>query len=134
MPRRIPLAFLTLSLSLLARCAHGPPRPPSGMARLIIKCCFMCERSPTGELLDHGLPLGDALVFIDDGRAGTCADWSPDGRIVPAGHHTIIISVPESSPHLQENCCETKDVYVTLRDREVRTEDICMSGRPPPDG
>jgi len=130
----MPLAFLTLSLSLLATCAHEPPRPSSGMARLIIKCSFMCERSPTGELVDDGLPLGDALVVIDDGRAGTCAEWSPDGRIVPAADHRITISVPERSPHRQEGCCEAKDVYVTLRDREVRTEDVCMSGLPPPDG
>jgi hypothetical protein len=84
--------------------------------------------------INYGLSLGDALVFIDDRPTGACADWSPDGRIVPAGHHRITISLPDGSPHRQENCCEGKEVYVTLRDREVRTEDIWMSGLPPPDG
>src|SRR5262245_21362900 len=134
MPRRLPLAVLQVPLALLATCAHGPQRPPPGMARLIIQCCFMCERSPYGELIDHGLSLGDALVFIDDEAAGTVANWSPNGRIIPAGNHRITISLPESSPHLRENCCEDKTVDVTLRDREVRTEDIRMSGLRPRDG
>ena len=80
MPRRMPLAFLTLSLSLLATCAHEPPRPSSGMARLIIKCSFMCERSPTGELVDDGLPLGDWTVVHGDRPL-------PDTRVIHGHVH-----------------------------------------------
>jgi hypothetical protein len=60
-----------------------------------------------------------------------------EGSCFPRQHPAafrITISLPESSPHLLQGCCEDKDVHVTLRDREVRTEDIWMPGLPPPDG
>ena len=68
--------LIALLLPLLTTCAHQPPRPPPGRARLILECCEM-ERYNFGASARYRCRRmrPTAGVTIDGVAAGTCADW-----------------------------------------------------------
>ena len=125
MPGRSPLALAALVV-LTTTCAHSPPEPPAGMARLIVKCCELVGGTGSGEQPDcrPNRTLDAAAVWIDGAERGTCANWRRDGAILSTGRHVIQVKVPLDGPLEEDECCVDAGAYVTLHAGDIQAQQV----------
>jgi hypothetical protein len=129
--RRLHTILAALLPLLLTTCAHRIPGPPTGMARLILDCCWIPDapaRSPLPESAAEPVckqRLPSARVRLDGVEAGVCMDWARSGKLVQPGGHRIDVEATSSMGNECESGCEGgTSAYVILREGEVQTKFI----------
>jgi len=120
----MPLALPGLATLLLATCAHSPPAPPAGMARLVVRCCELVGGTPEQPDCRPNRALEHAAVWIDGAERGTCANWRRDGAILSTGRHVIQVKVPLDAPLEEDECCVDAGSYVTLHAGDIHTQQV----------
>jgi hypothetical protein len=129
--RRASLAVL-LPLLASTTCASSPPEPPSGMGRLVVKCCQILSGKldcRPNAVLDH------AAVIVDGEERGTCANWRGKGAIFATGRHMIQVRVPLDDDALEVGqCCVDAVAYVKLYPGQILTQEVGLKAfEAPPD-